>query len=231
MCAHVVRDRFGSRCNRWAKSSFAPTHTVCRWLIIGFVLQSVCPREFYPGGACAVGGAAGGPVTVGTGPLGEPPSAADVRHPDLTCKSATLWLKPYGLAIVTTREICLMQERLVDILNDKNNVLHVFPVPIEADDAPLKEVDLERRALEAAAAAEIVPNQEEKKLKARLHVSRGGPLRPYGDSLQTKTEQKMRLEERIRERAYFLWQEAGCPEHQADGFWQHACEIQCASTD
>ena len=119
----------------------------------------------------------------------------------------------------------------MDILNDKNNVLHVFPVEIEADDASLKEADFEQKALEAAAAAEVVPNQEEEKLKARLHVSRGGPLMPYGDALQTKTEQKMRFEEQIRERAYFLWQEAGCPDNQADGFWQHAWEIQSASTD
>ena len=54
---------------------------------------------------------------------------------------------------------------------------------------------------------------------------------PYGDALQTKTEQKMRLEGQIRERAYFLWQKAGCPDNEADGFWQRACEIQCASTD
>ena len=122
-----------------------------------------------------------------------------------------------------------MQERLVDVLNDKNNVLHVFPVQIEADNVPL--ADLEQKALEAATATEIVPESEKKKLKARPHVSRGGPLMPYGDALQIKKEQQMRLEERIRERAYFLWQEAGCPDNQADGFWRRACEIQHASTD
>jgi hypothetical protein len=121
-----------------------------------------------------------------------------------------------------------MQERLVDVLNDKNNVLHVFAVQIEADDTP-KEADLEQKALEAAAAAEIVPPPEEKNLKARLHVGRGGPLMPYGDALQSKTEQQMRLEVRIRERAYFLSQEAGCPNSQANEFWQRACEIEYAS--
>jgi Protein of unknown function (DUF2934) len=30
----------------------------------------------------------------------------------------------------------------------------------------------------------------------------------------------------IRERAYYLWQEAGCPDNHADGFWQRAYEIQ-----
>ena len=124
-----------------------------------------------------------------------------------------------------------MQERLVDVLNDKNNVLHVFPVKIEAPDTSVKEADFEQEALKAAAAAGIVPASEKKKLKARLHVSRGGPLRPYGDALQIKNEQQMRFEQRIRERAYFLWQEAGCPDNQADAFWLRACEIQQASMD
>jgi Protein of unknown function (DUF2934) len=124
-----------------------------------------------------------------------------------------------------------MPERLVDVLNDKNNVLHVFPVQIEGHDAPAKEADFEQEALKAAASTGIIPDSEKTKLKARPHVSRGGPLMPYGDALQTKTEQKMRLEGQIRERAYFLWQEAGCPDNQADGFWRSACKIQCASTD
>ena len=122
-----------------------------------------------------------------------------------------------------------MQERLIDVLNDKNNVLHVFPVQIEADNAP--PAALEQKALEAAAAAEIIPESEKKKLKARLHVGRGGPLMPYGDALQIKNEQQTRHEERIRERAYFLWQEAGCPDNHTDGFWHRACEIQSASTN
>jgi hypothetical protein len=124
-----------------------------------------------------------------------------------------------------------MQERLVDVLNDKNNVLHVLPVQIEAHGALLEDADFEQKALEAAIAEEIVPDSEKKRLKARPHVSRGGQLMPYGDPAQIKAEQKMRLEEQIRERAYFLWKEAGCPENQADGFWHHACEIQCVSTD
>jgi len=122
-----------------------------------------------------------------------------------------------------------MEERLVDILNENNNLLHVFPVQIEAHGAPLKDADYEQKALEAAAAAEIAPDPD--KLRAPLHVSRGGQLMPYGDALQTKHELSMRLEEQVRERAYFLWQEAGCPENNSDGFWQRAREIQCASAD
>jgi hypothetical protein len=128
-------------------------------------------------------------------------------------------------------KVWVMQERLVDVLNDKNNVLHVFPVQIEAHGAPLEDADFEQKALEVAAAAEIVPNPEKRSLKARPHVSRGGQLMPYGDSLQTKNEGNMRLEEQIRERAYFLWQEAGCPENHSNGFWERASEIQYASTD
>jgi hypothetical protein len=103
-----------------------------------------------------------------------------------------------------------MPELLIDVLNDKNNVLHVFPVQIDHD-APAKEGDFEQEALKAAVAAEIVPPAEAPTLKARPHVSRGGQLMPYGDALQTKTEQKMRLEDQIREHAYFLWQEPVVP--------------------
>jgi hypothetical protein len=124
-----------------------------------------------------------------------------------------------------------MPERLVDVLNDKNNVLHVFPVQIEADDVPVKDTDLEQEAIKAAVAAEIVAPAEVPKLKARPHVSRGGRLMPYGDAVQTKNEQKIRLEQRIRERAYFLWQKAGYPDNQADELWHRASEIQGLSSD
>jgi hypothetical protein len=119
-----------------------------------------------------------------------------------------------------------MPELLIDVLNDKNNVLHVFPVAIEGQSSPEEEARAEQAALQAAAAAEIVPASETPKLKARRHVSRGGQLMPYGDALQTKAEQEMRFEGQIRERAYFLWQEAGCPDHQADAFWHRAHMIQ-----
>lgn len=32
------------------------------------------------------------------------------------------------------------------------------------------------------------------------------------------------IEERIRERAYILWERAGCPEGRHDEFWQLACD-------
>ncbi len=34
------------------------------------------------------------------------------------------------------------------------------------------------------------------------------------------------LEHRIRERAFQLWQEAGCPEGRAEAFWQEAQEVE-----
>ena len=33
-------------------------------------------------------------------------------------------------------------------------------------------------------------------------------------------------EERLRERAYFLWQEDGCPEGRADEYWERARELE-----
>ncbi len=124
-----------------------------------------------------------------------------------------------------------MEERLVDVLNDKNNVLHVFPITVEKPDAPLTDADFEQEALKVAIAAEIVPETDASKLRARLHVCRGGQLAPFGDALQIKHEQKMRFEQRIRDRAYFLWQDAGCAERQADEFWYRACDIEHASMD
>lgn len=124
-----------------------------------------------------------------------------------------------------------MEERLVDVLNDRNTVLHVFPVALECQHAAPKPVDFEQKALKAAVAAKIVPETQSDKLHARLHIGRGGPLQPFADALQIKSEQKARLEQRIRERAYFLWQEADCPESQADAFWHRAHEVEGASDE
>ena len=123
-----------------------------------------------------------------------------------------------------------MEERLVDVLNDKNNVLHVFPVTVETPDTPPAAV--EQEALRAAVAEEIVPETDVEKLRARLHVSRGGPLAPVGDALQVKREKEEMLERRIRDRAYFLWQAAGCAEEgRPEEFWYRAREFEDASAD
>jgi hypothetical protein len=35
--------------------------------------------------------------------------------------------------------------------------------------------------------------------------------------------------ERIRERAYFLWEQDGCPDGQADEYWERARELQAVA--
>ncbi len=39
------------------------------------------------------------------------------------------------------------------------------------------------------------------------------------------------FETRVRERAFLLWQEAGCPENTADEFWYRAREIEMREYD
>ena len=89
-----------------------------------------------------------------------------------------------------------------------------------------KAVDPEQEALRLAALEQIVPEAEAEPLQAREHISRGGPLAPYSDVLETKLQKLHRTEQRIRERAYFLWQQAGRPEAQADEHWHRAREIE-----
>jgi Protein of unknown function (DUF2934) len=40
------------------------------------------------------------------------------------------------------------------------------------------------------------------------------------------SDTKQEFEQRIRERAYFLWQQDGCPDGQADQHWERASEIE-----
>jgi LmbE family N-acetylglucosaminyl deacetylase len=113
-----------------------------------------------------------------------------------------------------------MAERLVDVLNEKQNVLHTFPV-----DTPHPNPDedkLHEKALSAARHAQLVSPEDIDKLSARSHVSRGGQLAPYGDSLETSAETRSSLEQGVRDRAYFLWEEAGSPEGSNDEFWHLA---------
>jgi hypothetical protein len=90
-------------------------------------------------------------------------------------------------------KITLMAERLVDVLNDKNNLLHVFPVTVEEPDARPTDSDFEQAALKAAIAAEMAPESDAKKLRARPHVSRGGQLAPFGEctSNQARAEDEV----------------------------------------
>ncbi len=113
-----------------------------------------------------------------------------------------------------------MKECLVDVLNVRNTVIHVFPIAVEDEEGSLKAVDPEHEAVELARRMELVPEAEADGLHARPHVSRSGQLMPYADALETKIEQY------ARERAYFLWQQEGCPENRAEEHWHRACDIE-----
>jgi hypothetical protein len=73
-----------------------------------------------------------------------------------------------------------MTERLVDVLNEKNTVLQVYLTSVEELTASAKNPEYEQEALKAAADAQLVPEAEHPTLRARIHVSRGGQLTPYG---------------------------------------------------
>ncbi len=120
-----------------------------------------------------------------------------------------------------------MKECLVDVLDDKGTVLHVFPVAVEDQDGTPKDVNPEREALKLAALMQLAPEEEAATaLHARPHVSRGGPLTPYADVLELRLQKFERAERRIRERAYFLWRQEGCPEGRADEHWHRARELE-----
>ena len=124
------------------------------------------------------------------------------------------------------RGACGMKECLVDVLNARETVLHVFPIAVEDQDGTPKTVDPEREALKLATLLQLVPEAEIEGLHARPHVGRGGQLMPYSDALNTRCQMEERAEQRIRERAYFLWQQESCPENRAEEYWRRACEIE-----
>jgi hypothetical protein len=149
-----------------------------------------------------------------------------------------------------------MVERLVDVLNSNGTVLHTYPVAIGAADELFEDTEYENKALEAAAHAQIVPDAELQDLRARVHVSRGGALAPFGDDQDTLSETKAGLDQiirenayalweiegrpsgraeehwhrardrHLRERAYVLWQQEGCPDGQADDHWRRVCAFE-----
>jgi hypothetical protein len=100
-----------------------------------------------------------------------------------------------------------MPERLVDVEKQGANVLHTFPVRISAP--AVEEEAFKQKALEAAGNAKLVPNEELDSLNAKMHVSRGGQLTPYGDPHGVLAETKAGLDQVVRERAYLLWEHAG----------------------
>lgn len=119
-----------------------------------------------------------------------------------------------------------MKECLVDVLNARDTVLHVFPIAIEEQDGTPKAVDPEQEALKLAALLHLAPESEAEGLHARRHVGRGGQLTPYADVLETRRQMRERAERRIRERAYFLWLQDGRPEGRAEEHWHRAREME-----
>jgi hypothetical protein len=119
-----------------------------------------------------------------------------------------------------------MAERLVDVVDSTNTVVHTYPITIGASGDVPKDDQYEKKASEAAAHAELVPDADLKSLTARMHVSRGGALTPYGDDRDVLSETKKGLDQAVREQAYFLWQQDGCPDGRAEEYWHRAHEQQ-----
>ena len=115
-----------------------------------------------------------------------------------------------------------MAERLVDVLDSRKHVIHIFPITIEG--AEISDAQYEKKALEAAAYEKLVPDTELLGLTARMHISRSGPLKPFGDDRHVLAQTKEGLDQIVRDRAYSLWEREGRPDGQADEHWQRAQE-------
>ena len=104
-----------------------------------------------------------------------------------------------------------MVERLVDVLGKNGNVIHTYPITLAESDAA-DDARYEAKALEAAANGQLVLDADLDSLTAKIHVSRGGPLALYGDTLANDSQTKVGLGQAVRERAYLLWEQDGRPE-------------------
>jgi hypothetical protein len=113
-------------------------------------------------------------------------------------------------------------ERLVDVLDHKETVLHTFPVSVRVSEPDPSDIKFEDKALSASAHAQLVRIEELGSLSARMHVSRSGPVTPYGDSHDILMETKADLDRIVRERAYLLWDQEGRPKGCADEYWRRA---------
>jgi hypothetical protein len=117
-----------------------------------------------------------------------------------------------------------MAERLVDVLDSNGMVIHTYPITLDESGGDVSDAEYQAKALEAAAHGQLVPDAELGSLTARMHLSRGGPMQPYGDEISTTSETKLGLEQAVRERAYFLWEQEGRPEGRADEYWHRALD-------
>ncbi|MEO7206876.1 MAG: DUF2934 domain-containing protein [Steroidobacteraceae bacterium] len=115
-----------------------------------------------------------------------------------------------------------MKERLVDVKMGERGVVHTFPITISDPLAETNEKAFTEKALEAAAHAKVLEDDELEGLSAQMHVSRSGPLEPDHDPLSVLAETKEGLDQFVRDRAYFLWEQAGRPDGAAEEFWHKA---------
>lgn len=114
-----------------------------------------------------------------------------------------------------------MGERLVDVSNSNETVLHTYPVTVDERHAN-NDNKFEEKAVLAASFDELV--SDPRTLTTKMHVSRGGALTPYGDARNVHSQTKAGVEQSVRESAYYLWEREGCPEGRATEFWDRAHE-------
>lgn len=78
---------------------------------------------------------------------------------------------------------------------------HTFPITIVDPDIPSTDAKYADKALMAAACAHLVRDAELKSLTARIHVSRGGAMAPYGHEQGVLSQTTQHLDQTVRERA------------------------------
>ena len=117
-----------------------------------------------------------------------------------------------------------MTERLVDVLDRNGAVIHTYPITIPESDNEADDAKYKAKALEAASHGRLVPDADLGSLTARMHVSRGGRMAPSGDNLPGDSQTKVGLEQVVRERAYFLWEQEGRPGGRAEEYWHRALD-------
>jgi hypothetical protein len=111
-------------------------------------------------------------------------------------------------------------EHLVDIRNDRQTVIHTYPISVSSDNIPVTEDQIKDKAIKAAKFSRLVPGDEAGTLTAEMHVSRSGQLQPYGNKLPNSAETIDAIKSDISDRAYFLWQNNGSQEEKADYYWK-----------
>jgi hypothetical protein len=117
-----------------------------------------------------------------------------------------------------------MAEKLVDVFDSRGNILHTYPITLGSSGESADDAAYEAKALDAAAHGRLVPDTELSTLTARMHISRGGQMAPYGDTAAGDSETRLGLMQSVRERAYSLWEQDGGPEGRADEYWHRALD-------